>query len=59
MTATSGIATLEICLIEGSILVAPVLRTQLARRLKGSAGEHSDRPELLNSFRKNLAGEVL
>ncbi len=45
--------------IAGIILVDPVLRTQFARGLKGSAWEHSDRPELLNSFRKDLAEDGL
>jgi hypothetical protein len=45
--------------IAGIILVDPVLRTQFARGLKGSSWEHSDRPELLNSFRKDLAEDGL
>jgi hypothetical protein len=45
--------------IAGILLVDPVLRTQFARGLKGSAWEHSDRPELLNSFRKDLAEDGL
>lgn len=45
--------------IAGIILVDPVLRTQFARGLKGSSWAHNDRPELLNSFRKDLAEDGL
>ena len=45
--------------IAGIMLVDPVLRTQFARGLKGSAWAHNDRPELLNSFRKDLAEDGL
>ncbi len=45
--------------IAGIILVDPCFRTQFARGLKGSAWERSDRPELLNSFRKDLAEDGL
>ncbi len=41
--------------IAGIILVDPAFRTQHARGLKGSSWTHNDRPELLNSFRKDLA----
>jgi len=45
--------------IAGIILVDPVLRTQFARGLKGSAWAHHDRPELMNAFRKDLAEDGL
>ena len=45
--------------IAGIILVDPVLRTQFARGLRGSSWQHNDRPELLNSFRKDLAEDGL
>ena len=45
--------------IAGIILVDPAFRTQHARGLKGSAWTHNDRPELLNSFRKNLVDDGL
>ncbi len=45
--------------IAGIILVDPVLRTQFARGLKGSAWEHHERPQLLNAFRKDLAEDGL
>ena len=42
-----------------SVLVDPGFRTQHARGLKGSAWSHNDRPELMNSFRAELAADGL
>ncbi len=45
--------------IAGIILVDPMFQTQHARGLRGSKWTHNDRPELLNSFRKDLAEDGL
>lgn len=45
--------------IAGIIVVDPLFQTQHARGLRGSTWTHNDRPELLNSFRKNLAEDGL
>lgn len=45
--------------IAGIILVDPAFRTQHARGLKGSQWTHNDRPELMNSFRADLAQDGL
>ena len=45
--------------IAGIIVVDPMFQTQHARGLRGSKWTHNDRPELLNSFRKDLAEDGL
>jgi len=45
--------------IAGIILVDPMFQTQHARGLRKSNWTHNDRPELLNSFRKDLAEDGL